>query len=147
MADRFCASIYFPKKHLDDDIKHVIQHVCSVDEYNFDDEKIVFVCEYEAQGGEIEELETILQEKNIPYDRENDAYYEYPPEVFYFRPATKTTEEMKIKETTTHDYEEFVLKNMLRDALSLHNDIDLRRAIEEMSKPVAPPLEEYIDET
>jgi len=53
--------------------------------------QIVLSC-CEIRNGEFEELESVLEALNIPYDRYSGSYYEYPPCQKHFRPGVETME-------------------------------------------------------
>ena len=113
MADRFPAELQIPLKYLDEEIKNEILEETGVDALPEKEEKHYF------DGGEIEifekmlycrmnsanygrfDIEDILVQKKIPFDRVSDAAYEYPAVRRYYRP-----DEIDEEVLVTHDEKE-----------------------------------------
>jgi hypothetical protein len=98
MSDRYRATIWFPASALEDaEIKAVLEeegvefNPFKNSEYGdlaYGVEKGTFsLNSAEARWGQFEELEKLLKDKGIPFDRESGPYFDYIPERVIFRPA------------------------------------------------------------
>jgi len=92
MADHYQATLYVPKHLLTPEIEAMI------DEYIQENETedsvvdgIFILVSYEARWGEFEEIEAVLVEAEIPFDRETVADYGNPAFTLYFRPGVTKT--------------------------------------------------------
>lgn len=99
MADYYWGKVSFPKtlaernieikafldlEYMGDSIDVTIEVDCG----------ILSISDSRARNGEFEELETLLKEAGIPFDRESDSYTEYDSVIRYYRPGTSQTEEV-----------------------------------------------------
>ncbi|WP_182101622.1 hypothetical protein [Niallia taxi] len=99
MADYYWGQISFPKAlaERDDVIKDYL--VVNYEEDSVDVnievvDGIMYISDTQAHNGEFEELEDLLIEAGVPFDRESDSFTEFDSIIRYYRPATSKTEEL-----------------------------------------------------
>ncbi|MDI6752802.1 MAG: hypothetical protein QME78_00220 [Thermodesulfobacteriota bacterium] len=106
MAERYWGRIQFPASMIDAGIKEALEHEGA--EFGPDgqayprpdevwtEDGIFSLDDQQARYGCFENLEALLKQKGVPFDRESGAYFEYIPELVIFRPAQKGTPALDI---------------------------------------------------
>lgn len=139
MSDRFYAEIDFPAYAVgDEDVNKEIASLKSLCDCNYaelgSNATIATVSYANAPDGEFPDLEVLLVEKGIPFNRQSSAYYEYPAERRIYRPAAGDEPEVDVTVQTTDDGCRYVETAELRSLLELSAEKcleELRRLLDE----------------
>ena len=86
MSDRFWGEIAFPLVLMDKEIEEIIETETTGDSNIDKTDDLYFFGDPDAKYGEFEELEELLVNKGIPFDRHSEAKYEYEAETRKYRP-------------------------------------------------------------
>ncbi|MBT2289545.1 hypothetical protein J7E73_10445 [Paenibacillus albidus] len=102
MGERHYGGISMPKCLIDTEIANQIKTNLGIGEAiisRFSDTQVyedaiggVTYTDEMANYGSFEELETLLKQKGVPFDRYSSSSYDYPAEKVYFRPNTENCE-------------------------------------------------------
>lgn len=79
------ARIVFPTRFMDSEVDNVIDEFINI-EYMSDNNGLYEINDNETRRGEFEELEKILVEKKIPFDRYSEGDLEMHPTIRFYRP-------------------------------------------------------------
>lgn len=159
MSEHFYGEITIPMAFIDDEIALKIQEEFGINSsdvgsrscYDIDvnqwREGYYSFSNAMALYGKFEELEDLLTEKRIPFDRYSESFFEYPPQRLYYRP-TNHEDTQNIEITLTTDGCNFIETHLLKPLLDLEPAlavVALQRLIQ-LSDPDIVPLEEYVQE-
>ena len=98
----------------------------------------------QAVYGMFDELETFLQEKNVPYNRFSVSYCEFEAENVYYRPGM---EEPLVRHCDTETGEcEYVRRDLLTPLLEIDDVSELRGQIHEILGEQVEPLTKFTPE-
>lgn len=151
MADRFWGRLEFPVQFYLGDVKD------SLDDYRFENQEfidgLVRLEDSQAANGRFDELEELLIENNVPFDRVSDSYCEFSAEVRYFRPDVMDVDGQPFQGTYLTD--EFngdivvVAKDIYEIIKQGKGDSEIVLNIQKFLNAMAPiikPLSDYCDQ-
>jgi len=116
-----CMQVYGPEVYMEDGI------------FSLDDQ--------EANYGMFSDLEDLLRNKSIPFDRQSGQAYDYTPELVVFRPAQNGAPALDLT-LLLHDDEPFVIVREIRKLLP--QGIEGIKAYLDRHFPAYPPLSDYL---
>lgn len=158
MGDYFAGTIYVPLKYVNnEEVKKEIEKWATEGKIDWESytsknlegtidviDNILCIENYSLKNGLFEELEEILKNNKIPFDRESDGKDEYPPVVRYYRPETNNSKGVDYEEEASYQQKEpFVEKEELIKLL----DMPPQEAVKELKKildPIVSPLKDWI---
>lgn len=148
MSETFYGQISIPLGLIDDEVQEQLEKDFNLTHnpecFDTEDGICTFSNAY-AVLGMFEELEDILYDKEIPFDRYSDSFFEYRAEQFYYRPAFDGTSQ-EIKLTLIPDSGPYIETEALK-ALLLLEPVQAMTELENLIQASAPeicPLTEYI---
>ena len=156
MADRYTGVISILKRDIEKypDVKDVVNDLF----YNYngklydndmweEDSTVATFKDVEARYGMFEDLEDILMELEVPFDRWSDAYCEYDSEQVYYRPDIDKAKLFYANRDGKFEFTKEELSKLV-NGLDLNTTVGLtelgKRFKEKLdSVPAIPPLETY----
>lgn len=147
MSETFYGQISIPLSLIDDEVQEQLEK-----DFNLKHNPECFdagdgICTFSnvyAVLGMFEELEDILYEKKIPFDRFSDSFCEFRAEQFYYRPAPDgISKETKLTISESSPYIETDVLKVLLLLEPVQAMAKLKKLIE-ASAPEICPLTEYI---
>jgi len=150
MADHFSASIEFSASALEDaEVKKVLGkdgvEFEPLKSSNFEVEVAVndgvfWMQNLEARWGQFEDLEALLRDKGVPFDRESSQAYDYHAELVIYRPARNGNPAQDLTMPLLHG-DVVVPVRDIRDLLPL--GVEAIQAYLDEHFPAYPPLSKY----
>jgi len=155
MPDYFTGTISFPVSFMDDEVKRALEN----EEVKFEDgepvestgepevyvEKGIFtLVNMKAAYGQFEELENLLRQKGIPFDRRSGQAYEFYPELVIFRPGENGAARSLYLPLVGSSDEPGIIAQDIKDRIP--QGIEAIQAYMDEHFPSYPPLNDYVQE-
>ncbi len=155
MADYFWGKLEFPAALIDAEVTKALEAVGvemdNLDPSGHDDDSawiengIFTVEDSQARYGQFEDLENLLREKGIPFDRQSGQKYEYYPELVIFRPGENSAPALSLSFALIGPCDEpGVMAQDIKDLIP--QGIEAIQAYLDKHSPDYPPLSDYVKE-
>ncbi|MEK8217156.1 hypothetical protein [Paenibacillus sp. FSL L8-0463] len=154
MGENHYGEISIPKILIDEEIMaQITKDFClneidvflTSDVDSYESNGVISYSDAMASGGCFDELESLLKQRRIPFDRYSSESYDYPPERVYFRPDREEGKE-EICIPLDYDGETFIQVCYLQPLLTLsplQMQVELQNLINKHD-PQVTPLAEYV---
>ncbi|MFS0558817.1 hypothetical protein [Brevibacillus sp. 179-C9.3 HS] len=145
MADNFYASILIPTRYITEEVREVIK--AEISEWNLnnasEEDGVTYFEDHFARNGYFKELEEMLVQTGIPFDRSSSGFGEYMSEIRYYRPG-----EIDQSITVTNDGGSYIETYELKKLLQMTADEAYLKLAEliALADPQVTPLEEIASE-
>jgi hypothetical protein len=156
MADYFSGTISFPVSFMDDEVKRTLwkeavefrdgEPVESGGEPEVYVEEGVFtLANMQAAYGQFEDLENLLRQKGIPFDRQSGQAYEFYPELVIFRPGENGAPALSLYLPLVGSSDQpGIIAQDIKDLIP--QGIEAIEAYLDEHFPSYPPLSDYVKE-
>jgi hypothetical protein len=155
MPDYFTGTISFPVSFTDDEVKKALED----EKVKFEDGKpvestgepevyveegIFTLANMQARYGQFEDLENLLRQKGIPFDRQSGQAYEFYPELVIFRPGENGAPALSLYFPLVGSSDKpGIIAQDIKDLIP--KGIEAIQAYLDEHFPAYPPLSEYVE--